>query len=343
MRAFFRPFWKASNNYDEIDSDEPDLESGRKSRRSRRSITDWRNMLHFLRLRLQQGRKPSFISHILYTLIVLSVLLFLLVFGRQLRFKLSEKEVTLPIKHYPYGSLSNLVTVAGHSVYTSHKCQSVEGESSWYLESYQRHAGQAASFVQHIRAGTEAAAHDDDALLIFSGGETRKEAGPRSEAQSYWSVADSKDWFGMKDVKWRALTEEHARDSYENLLFSICRFRELTGHYPHNITVVSYSFKEHRFSQLHRAAIRFPASRFMYVGTPPSVLAAASAAEGELRVQEQFQNDPYGCTGSLQQKRWKRDPFLRTIPYPAGCPEIADLFSYCGKDLYDKELPWNKV
>ena len=38
----------------------------------------------------------------------------------------------------------------------------------------------------------------------------------------------------------RALTEEHARDSFENLLFSVCRFRELTGSYPHNITVKTF-------------------------------------------------------------------------------------------------------
>jgi hypothetical protein len=42
---------------------------------------------------------------------------------------------------------------------------------------------------------------------------------------------------GHEELKARALTEEHARDSFENLLFSICRFFELTGHFPHNITV----------------------------------------------------------------------------------------------------------
>ena len=31
--------------------------------------------------------------------------------------------------------------------------------------------------------------------------------------------------------------QEHARDSYENLLFSICRFREVTGRYPQTIAV----------------------------------------------------------------------------------------------------------
>lgn len=40
------------------------------------------------------------------------------------------------------------------------------------------------------------AARDEGALLLFSGGETRKDAGPRSEAQSYWAIAESKGWFG---------------------------------------------------------------------------------------------------------------------------------------------------
>ena len=42
------------------------------------------------------------------------------------------------------------------------------------------------------------AAKDKEALLMFSGGETRKDAGPPSEAQSYWSVLGSEDWFDKK-------------------------------------------------------------------------------------------------------------------------------------------------
>lgn len=52
-------------------------------------------------------------------------------------------------------------------------------------------------FLAHIKEGIESTARDDEALLLFSGGETRKDAGPRSEAQSYWAVAESKEWFGM--------------------------------------------------------------------------------------------------------------------------------------------------
>jgi hypothetical protein len=98
--------------------------------------------------------------------------------------------------HSQFSQLRNLVMVAGHSVYTSQSCENPEKESSWFLEAYQKHPGQASTFVDHIRGGIEAASVDDHALLLFSGGETRKDAGPRSEAQSYWSVAESSDWFG---------------------------------------------------------------------------------------------------------------------------------------------------
>ena len=57
---------------------------------------------------------------------------------------------------------------------------------------------------------------------------------------------------GQQDsVRSRALTEEHARDSFENLLFSVCRFRELTGTYPQNITVSFFLFcNSHFFSSI---------------------------------------------------------------------------------------------
>jgi hypothetical protein len=68
-----------------------------------------------------------------------------------------------------------------------------------------------------------------------------------------------------------SVLQEHARDSFENLLFSLCRFYEITGRYPARVTAVSYTLKQQRFEQLHRAAVRYPAGAFHFVGTPVSL------------------------------------------------------------------------
>ena len=50
--------------------------------------------------------------------------------------------------------------------------------------------------MEHIKTGVGAAAADPTALLLFSGGQTRGQAGPRSEGGSYWAVAQQRQWFG---------------------------------------------------------------------------------------------------------------------------------------------------
>jgi len=71
-------------------------------------------------------------------------------------------------------------------------------------------------------------------------------------------------------------------DSYQNLLFSIARFFEFTGHYPSKITVVGYEFKRARFTKLHRKAIRWPVESFNYVGVDPEHDGGSNAVEGEV-------------------------------------------------------------
>lgn len=80
----------------------------------------------------------------------------------------------------------------------------------------------------------------------------------------------------------RVTTENYALDSYQNLLFSVARFREFTGHFPERITVIGYEFKRMRFMQLHRAAIRWPESKFRYIGVDPDEAHSPSAEQGEV-------------------------------------------------------------
>ncbi|XVE95655.1 hypothetical protein REPUB_Repub02eG0117300 [Reevesia pubescens] len=58
--------------------------------------------------------------------------------------------------NYPFAKLKNLVMVAGHSVYTSSSCGNVDKEDSWFLESYQKNPGQAATFLANIKEGMRA-------------------------------------------------------------------------------------------------------------------------------------------------------------------------------------------
>mmetsp|Transcript_1408 Transcript_1408/g.2106 ORF Transcript_1408/g.2106 Transcript_1408/m.2106 type:complete len:326 (-) Transcript_1408:378-1355(-) len=237
----------------------------------------------------------------------------------------------------------DLIVVAGHSVFTGANFEDADDfKSPWILMSYQEK--QLPAFLNHIRAGVEIAANNEKALLVFSGGETRLEGGPRSEAQSYWWVADAHGWFGKpSSVRDRAVTEEHARDSFENLLFSICRFKEVVGSYPETITVISFTFKKQRFETLHREAIRWPSDKFHYVGVDvdQNHPMPQDVYDGEKKNSLiPFKKDPYGCQGVLALKKSTRNPFKKQISYPKGCPDIAGLFNHCDETLYEGPLPW---
>lgn len=212
--------------------------------------------------------------------------------------------------------MDELIVVAGHAVYTAENFSRPEADESWFLEPFQK--GEPPFYIEHIRRGVELAADRPAALLIFSGGQTRREAGPKSEAQGYWALADHFRWWGAGGVKPRATTEEFARDSFENLLFSLCRFRECAGRYPASVTVVSWEFKRRRFD-LHRETIGFPADRFQFAGAnnPPDLDAALRGEEGSALAP--FRADPWGAGRVLAAKREKRNPFRRRHGY--GVPQ----------------------
>ncbi|KAK6348563.1 hypothetical protein TWF718_006351 [Orbilia javanica] len=253
----------------------------------------------------------------------------------------------------PRSDITHLIVVAGHAIWMGGNTLG-EDESEWTLLPYQH--GLAKTFKEHIMTGAKMAQESENSLLVFTGGETRNFAGPSSEAQSYWSLAYLSKYIEPGSSLFnRSTTEEFARDSYENLLFSICRFHEYTSNYPTKLTVVGFEFKRERFKTEHRAAIRFPQDQFRYIGIDntgdPQQLEGFIRGEKE-GLLKQFKDDPHGCTDTeLKEKRKGRNPFRTQHGYEVSCPELKGLMRWCldedaikdGKtQQYPGDLPWSK-
>ena len=134
----------------------------------------------------------------------------------------------------------------------------------------------------------------------------------------------------------RTTTEIGALDSYQNLLFSLARFHELTGAYPQRVTFVSYAFKQARFVDLHRKAIHFPADRFQFVGIDPVFVDDAARIQTETGERQNavvlWQTDPYACdvTTQLRGKRVERNLGRRRWGYSLSAgPVVSRLLRWC--------------
>ena len=265
------------------------------------------------------------------------------------RLRVAEVVQKPPFDSEKLAFLDHVIVVCGHSVLSVGSDLSPRAlgqDRAWALLEYQKDRGFAAEILKHVKRGVEEAANSPTALLVFSGGQTRAQA-PVSEAFSYWFAAEVNDWWGHREVRERAVLEEFARDSLENLLFSIARFREVTATYPTAFSVVSFAFKQERFEHEHAVALRLPERQFRFVGVQvdsPSRfgLTEASRIESTL-ARVPFATDPYGCGNDVNTaKRAARNPFVRQVPYGVTCPEIAALIDWCGPELFNGSLPWAK-
>lgn len=111
--------------------------------------------------------------------------------------------------------------------------------------------------------------------------------------------------------------------------------------------MVSFTFKRRRFERLHAPALRWPGSKFKFVGVDPPASTGFDLAESTKGEQENaakpFEDDPYGCHSAvLKQKRKARNPFSRTAPYDLSVPGMKELLHYCGPELVPNEkVPWS--
>ncbi len=238
--------------------------------------------------------------------------------------------------------------VGGHAVFLNNTNKDISCDTNWYLYDFQK--GEPKFYIEHIKAGVEEASKDDESLLIFSGGQTREAAGPISESQSYWSVAEKFAWWDYPEVKIRSTTEEFARDSFENILFSICRFYECTNRFPSKITAIGWGFKKERYF-FHIKTLKFPTENFKFisVNNPIDLQAAMDGELNNCRIP--YTKDPLGSNiagvellcknheACIVSKKRKRNPFRRFHPYKNSCPQLADLVQYDTPCIPHK-LPW---
>lgn len=257
---------------------------------------------------------------------------------------------THPSSHLTYeggdilaGGLTHLIIVAGHAIWRGGNSYSLDED--WVLVPIQ--LGQTNVFVEHIKKAADLAATDSKSLVVFSGGESRPLAAGRTESQSYAALLElliARSEVRLQQMT-RVTTEQFARDSYENLLFSIARFYEVTGRYPSRISVVGYTFKRDRYVNIHRKAVKFPDTQFEYFGIDPPGLDLAAASEGErTEARLLFEKDPYGCHDkALVDKKKSRNPARRRHGYEISNPLLAPLIDFCPEDdqLYSGRLPWS--
>jgi hypothetical protein len=222
---------------------------------------------------------------------------------------------------------TRLVIVPGHAVYVGRHANDSLDPQHWRgtFPGY-RDRDEVTLYAEHVQAGVKHASADSSSLLLFSGGQTREAAGPISEAQGYWCLADQSGWFGEATGKMQASTEEFARDSFENLLFGVYRFRAITARCPQSITVCGFTFKELRYRAHAETVLKFAAAlgvdrfAFEYVGVndPPNYImdGPKGSREGERLTVSAFSACPLGNSGDLLEKRLGRDPFFRRNPYP---------------------------
>ncbi|CAG84483.2 DEHA2A04752p [Debaryomyces hansenii CBS767] len=224
----------------------------------------------------------------------------------------------------------HLIILPCHSIWTPGATLG-ESRDEWSLVSFQIEGYDHLCFKDHILKSLNILEQDKDATLIISGGQTKQESGPISEALSYYQLA-TKLTNDIELVQ-RINTEEFARDSFENVLFSLCRYFELHEAYPEKITIVGFEFKRQRFLENHlKQALSF-SRNVNYVGNAPTPKDLDEEGQinyfQDLEQQEykhavsHFEKDWYSIRSPLLDKKMKRDPFSRYHGYCQSNPKLA--------------------
>lgn len=203
-----------------------------------------------------------------------------------------------------------------------------DNRSEWLLASFQIEGNDHLCFKDHLLKGYEIISNDPQALMVISGGRTKQES-KISEACSYFNL--------LKFLKEKAefdniLLEEFARDSFENVIFLLCRFYEKFNKYPQRITIVGFEFKRYRFLHNHlEQALMFPIDNVSYIGNEPNPPDNREAYFSDLKDCEYkyavrlFETDFYGVQNPLLKKKLTRNPYNTRHSYDSTNPLLKSI------------------
>lgn len=262
----------------------------------------------------------------------------------------------------------------------------------WYLAPFQLEGNDHLVFIkQSLKAIEELLLDYENSVVLFSGSQTKIDAGPISEAQSYFllmkkliNLATTKDGFeqltSLFDIEIMILlesivkqlksnnisvntlfsngyinTEEYALDSFDNLLYSILRFKEITQWYPKHITIIGFGFKESRFLNYHARALDIPKDIIRYISYEPEPLNYSQEQmnryfEDLIYMEKKnalglFENDWYARKNSLTKKKNDRNPYKRIARYDGlkmfHFNEIKLTDSEHFKKYIEGKMPWS--
>jgi len=153
-------------------------------------------------------------------------------------------------------------------------------------------------------------------VLIISGGYTKSEA-EKSEARGMLDWAEDSGLITKGRI---ILLEEYARDSLENLLFSMCRFYQFFEEFPKEVGSLTWRFNEERH-EIFARKLRLPNFRVIPVGE----------REKEEEIAKKWvklaMDDPfYQKQPDSKEKYLRRDPWKRTHPYAQINEDFRKLF-----------------
>lgn len=173
-------------------------------------------------------------------------------------------------------------------------------------------------YLDHIKEAAKLIREREYDVLIVSGGYTKPQI-EMSEAASYLKIL--RYLIDEKTAK-NVLLEEYAKDTFENILFAMCRAYQVYKEFPVTLGILTWTWKGKRV-QVIAEGLRIP--DFVVIGVGNKNL-----SKTQTQIADEVKPDPLHRTSELAQKRGERNPWKKRNPYE-GIPGLRKMFKVLNK------------